>query len=161
MPLKRQPTPDEIAVLAEELRPLWRDGDVVRPWLRKHATRLRSLIADGWSWAGLATVLTQAGITYRTKRPWTVNALKAEVSRANAPSKSRKSTPGNMAAEMPLAEAFSEARLMMAEPHITIERAGVCFPKFAPASLKPYEPPRARTPEEEKEIETLRKRIFK
>jgi hypothetical protein len=87
MPFKRQPTPDEIDGLADAFRPLWRDGDVVRPWLRRYATRLRALIADGWSWEGLAAVLTQAGITYRTKRPWTANALKVEVCRATAPLK--------------------------------------------------------------------------
>jgi hypothetical protein len=160
MPLKRQPTPEEIDVLADEFRPLWRDGDVIRPWLRKHGRRLRALIADGWSWAALATVLTRAGITYRTKRPWTVNALKAEVSRANAPSKAHKSTQGPKAADMRLGEAFSSATPIVVEPHIAPERAGV-FPMFAPASLKPYEPPRARSPEEEREIETLRSRIFK
>jgi hypothetical protein len=160
MPFKRRPTPNEIDVLADEFRPLWRDGDVVRPWLRTHAMRLRSLIADGWSWAGLATVLTQAGITYRTRRPWTVNALKAEVSRANAPLKAHKSAPRNMAEEMPRTSSQSETRPMMSGPLPALDRAGV-FPKFAPASLKPYESPRPRTPEEDSEIENLRRRIFK
>ena len=41
-------------------------------------------------------VLTQAGVTDRTKRPWTVNALKAEVSRANASPKTYKSASGTM-----------------------------------------------------------------
>jgi hypothetical protein len=61
---------------------------------------------------------------------------------------------------MRLGEAFSSATPIVVEPHIAPERAGV-FPMFAPASLKPYEPPRARSPEEEREIETLRSRIFK
>jgi hypothetical protein len=134
MPFKRRPTPDEIDVLADEFRPLWRDGDVVRPWLRTHAMRLRSLIADGWSWAGLATVLTQAGITYRTRRPWTVNALKAEVSRANAPLKAYKSTPRDVAAEMLRPSSFGETRPMMSGSLNALDRSGV-FPKFAPARI--------------------------
>jgi hypothetical protein len=160
MPFKRHPTPDEINTLADEFRPLWRDGDVVRPWLRIHAIRLRSLIADGWSWAGLATVLTQAGITYRTRRPWTVNALKAEVSRANVPLKAHKLAPRNVATEMPQRSSFSEMTPIMSGSLGGLERVGV-FPKFAPASLKPYGSPRPLAPEEDPETERLRRRIFK
>ena len=36
MSLKRRPTDDEIEALAELFRPLWRQGDIMRPWLRQH-----------------------------------------------------------------------------------------------------------------------------
>jgi hypothetical protein len=87
MPTKRQPSDAEIEALAEEFRALWRSGDVMIPWLRKHQSRLRSMISDEWSWAHLAEALTRAGITYKTGRPWTADNLRHDVRRASLPLK--------------------------------------------------------------------------
>lgn len=84
MPYKRTATDDEIAVLAERLRPLWRSGDAVRPWLRKHGDLLINLVHDDWSWDGVAAALNGAGITYRTGNPWTGKRLNREYHRARA-----------------------------------------------------------------------------
>jgi hypothetical protein len=46
MPYKRPATDDEITALAERLRPLWRSGDAVRPWLRKHGDLLINFVHD-------------------------------------------------------------------------------------------------------------------
>ena len=93
MPYK-PPMPDEdIEALAAELRPLWRKGKAVRPWLRKHAPRLIELVRDEWTWACVGRALTQAGITYRTGRPWDGEHLRTQVARATAPLKGRQAAP--------------------------------------------------------------------
>ncbi|HTH99352.1 MAG TPA: hypothetical protein VL752_00280 [Acidisoma sp.] len=85
MPLKRQPSEAELDALAAEFRLLGRPGDVIRPWLQKQPVRIKTLVADDWSWATVADALTRAGNTYRTKRPWTGDGLKSQVRRAALP----------------------------------------------------------------------------
>ena len=87
MSLKRRPTDAEIEALAEIFRPLWRQGDIMRPWLRQHHELLRSLVHGDWSWAAVGAALTKLGITYRTGTPWTDKRLRSELSRALMPLK--------------------------------------------------------------------------
>ncbi|MCU4162107.1 hypothetical protein AiwAL_18805 [Acidiphilium sp. AL] len=87
MSLKRRPTDADIEALAEIFRPLWREGDIMRPWLRQHHELLRSLVHGEWSWAAVGAALTKVGITYRTGTPWTDKRLRSELSRALMPLK--------------------------------------------------------------------------
>jgi hypothetical protein len=87
MSLKRKPTDAEIEALAEIFRPLWQQGDILRPWLRQHHELLRSLVHGEWSWAAVGAALTKVGITYRTGMPWTDKRLRSELSRALLPLK--------------------------------------------------------------------------
>ncbi|GAN82308.1 hypothetical protein [Acidocella aminolytica] len=87
MSLKRRPTEADIEALAEIFRPLWRQGDIMRPWLRQHHELLRSLVHGDSSWAAIGAALTKLGITYRTGTPWTDKRLRSELSRALMPLK--------------------------------------------------------------------------
>jgi hypothetical protein len=87
MPLKRTPSDDEIKTLAEQFQKLWRPGDVIRPWLRKHNDMVLELVHDDWSWAAIADALTLAGITYRTGRPWTAEWIRRDFQRSVLPLK--------------------------------------------------------------------------
>jgi hypothetical protein len=156
MPVKRKPSEAELAALAEEFRALWRQGDVVVPWLRKHKNRLRALIVDDWSWAAIANALTRAGITYRTGRPWTANNLRYDVRRASRPLK-RQLIAGTAAA-VPQAAASPIPAQAVAAPILPPSASAV--PRFKPGSLKPYEPPRPPTADEEREREAVRKKIY-
>jgi len=156
MPVKRQPSEAELAALAEEFRALWRQGDVVVPWLRKHKNRLRALIADDWSWAAIADALTRAGITYRTGRPWTANNLRYDVRRASRPLK--RHLIAGPAPAMPQPAAGRIPAQAAATP--ILPPSGSAVPSFKPASLRPYQPPRPRTADEEKEREAVRKKIY-
>lgn len=96
MSRKRIHTEAEIEALAEMLRPLWRQGDVVRPWLRQHYDMLFDLVHGHWSWAAIARAMTLAGITYRTGKAWDADWLQSEVYRARQPLKGyrRKTSAG-------------------------------------------------------------------
>lgn len=87
MTYKRTPTDDEIDALAELFRPLWRTGEAVRPWLRKHAVMLIDLVHDDWSWAGVAAALDRAGVSYKTGNPWQAEQLRAKIAAARRPLK--------------------------------------------------------------------------
>jgi hypothetical protein len=87
MTYKRTPTDDEIETLAAQFRPLWRTGEAVRPWLRKHAVMLIDLVHDDWSWAGVAIALDRAGIAYKTGNPWQAEQLRAKIAAARRPLK--------------------------------------------------------------------------
>ncbi len=87
MALKRIPSDEEIHALAARFRALWSPGDVIRPWLRRHAEMFLGLVQSGWSWAAIARVMTQAGITYRTGKPWTADWLQSDFYRARLPLK--------------------------------------------------------------------------
>lgn len=87
MSRKRIHTEAEIESLAEMLRPLWRQGDVVRPWLRQHYGTLLELVHGDWSWAAIARAMTLAGITYSTGKAWDADWLQSEVYRARRPLK--------------------------------------------------------------------------
>jgi len=92
------PAEDEITLLAEHFKKLWREGNAIRPWLRKHADMLVNLVHDDWSWAGLAEALTLAGITYRTGRPWKAEQLRVHIATARLPLKSSRRKNGSAAA---------------------------------------------------------------
>ncbi len=171
MPIKRQPSEAELDALAERFRVLWRQGDVLRPWLRKHHAMIRALVHDDWSWATVAEALTRAGITWRTGRAWLAEGLRREIVRASIPLKSQDRAsqapspaapypaPGTPAA--PQAAAVSPARAQApTAPSVAPPPSGSTVPRFKPASLKPYEPPRPPTPDEEKEREAVRKKIY-
>jgi hypothetical protein len=87
MALKRIPSDGEIDALVARFRALWSPGDVIRPWLRQHAEMLLELAQSGWSWAAIARAMTQAGITYRTGKPWTADWLQSDAYRARLPLK--------------------------------------------------------------------------
>ena len=87
MALRRIPSDDEINALAARFRALWSPGDVIRPWLRQHSEMLLDLIQTGWSWGAIARAMTQAGITYRTGKPWTADWLQSDAYRARLPLK--------------------------------------------------------------------------
>ena len=173
MPIKRQPNDDELDALAGRFRALWRAGNVLRPWLRKHHALFRELVDDDGSWAAVAAALTRAGITWRTGRPWSAEGLRREIVRACLPLKK----PGR-AAQAPspspsIPEPHTQAAPIGAAPAPAQPRRGSgavpstlppsndpTVPRFKPASLKPHEPPRPPTPEEEQERDALRKRFF-
>jgi hypothetical protein len=169
MPIKRQPSEAELDALAERFRALWRAGDVLRPWLRKHHAMFRALVHDDWSWAAVAVALTRAGITWRTGRAWSAEGLRREVVRASLPLKSRgwaaeapapaSSDPASGAPAGPQAAAASPVPAQAA-PAPAPPPSGSTVPRFKPASLKPYEPQRPPTADEEKEREAVRKKIY-
>lgn len=116
MSRKRTPTMAEIEALADTFRPLWRQGDVVRIWLRQHHALLRSLVHNEWSWAAIGEALTQAGITYRTGKPWTAKQLRSELSRALIPLKGyRQRAPQEQAQAAP-ATALSSGSVVQTPP---------------------------------------------
>jgi len=174
MPFKRQPSDEELIQLAEEFRHLWQSGNVIRPWLRKHQARLRALVAGDWSWATLADALTRAGITYRSKRPWTGDGLRAEVRRAGLPLKSRpRDAPSTTTGQIPAADSpapqppsldvvipkSTHARPSPAELEPASDNRGRSVPRFKPGAIRPPEPPRPLTQDEIEEREVMRRRL--
>jgi len=157
MPIKRQPVEAELDALAERLRTLWREGDVLRPWLRKHEAMIRDLVDHEWSWTSVAAALTRAGITWRTRRPWSAEGLRREVVRAAIPLKSRgkrqSPSPGVQPRVQPEASQSTAAADRAAAD-------GVSAPRFRPARPKPYEPPRPLTPAEEQERAAIHKKLY-
>ena len=87
MPYKRTPTDEEIAALADQFRPLWRQNEPMRPWLRKHGEALMELVHGDWSWDSVAAALNRAGITYQTGNPWTGYRLRRNYLTAKIPLK--------------------------------------------------------------------------
>lgn len=161
--------------MAERFRALWREGEILRPWLRKHHMLFRELVDDDGSWAAVAAALTRAGITWRTGRPWSGEGLRREIVRARVLLKKQDRTAHAQAPALPPStEAIHAqsaqssmvpmqplpARPNLADGEISPAPNGPTVPRFKPASLRPYEPPPPPTPEEEKEREAMRKRIF-
>ena len=167
MPIKRQPSDAELDALAAQLRILWREGDVIRPWLRKHHDMIRNLVHEDWSWASLAVALTRAGISWRTGRAWSAEGLRREIVRATIPLKRRSTTSADAAAVHP-SPAPTGRTATHEVPNSAVQTTATCptlesraaAPRFKPASLRPHEAPRAPTPEEEREREVIRKGIF-
>lgn len=167
MPIKRQPSETELDALAALFRTLWREGDVIRPWLRMHHDMIRDLVHDDWSWASLAVALTRAGISWRTGRAWSAEGLRREIVRATIPLKSRRKvfadsapvSPSPTPTGSPVAREVPDTPAQTAATCSTLA-SGATAPRFKPASLKPHEPPRVPTPEEEQEREVVRKGIF-
>ncbi len=177
MSLKRKPTDAEIETLAATFRPLWRPGDVVRPWLRQHRDMLLELVHGEWSWAAVGAALSKAGITYRTGAPWTAKALRSEFSRAQAPLKGYRRRPG------PSEDAASEPLTVPTEPVATMETgmippavpfpapvapplppgpgpSAASGPRFKPASLRVHAPPPVLSEAERAAIDRNRRLTF-
>ena len=152
MSLKRRPTDADIEALADIFRPLWRQGDILRPWLRQHHELLRSLVHGEWSWAAVGEALTKLGITYRTGTPWTDKRLRSELSRALMPLKGYRQRQPKPEAR-PTAEiaippgAVAQTNLPPNPPPPAVAAA----PRFKPASFRIPEsspPPGESTPSE-------------
>jgi hypothetical protein len=166
MPFKRLVPDDEIEILAEQLRTLWRPGDVIRPWLRRHGEMLLELVHGDWSWSAIASAMTKAGITYRTGKPWTADWLQSDFYRARAPLKGhvRKRRPENDAAAEPIValpppqiEPSAQAGLPTRSiEEIPPDQAPKVEPRFKPVSIKPFEPRRPPSEEELAQIERNR-----
>ena len=175
MSLKRKPTDAEIETLAATFRPLWRPGDVVRPWLRQHQDMLLELVHSEWSWAAVGAALSKAGITYRTGAPWTAKALRSEFSRAQAPLKgyrrrsgrSEDATSAQPPVEAPVtigagvvpSAALPAAPVMAPLPPVPGPSAA-SGPRFKPASLRVQEPPPVLSEAERAEIDCNRRLTF-
>lgn len=187
MPAKRTPTEAEMEALTTEFRALWHAGEVIGPWLRKHQNRFRDLLDDGWAWASIGEALTKAGVTYKTGRAWSGEALRLDVKRASrplkrtrravaaspmpgetpTPSPANASPPQDMAGQAP-AQAkptFKPASLLAAAPQAAGGQAqaeapaGPTVPRFKAFTVKPQDPPRPLTPEQQQEREAIRKRF--
>ena len=164
MSQKRMPSDHEIASLAIRFRELWKPGEEIRPWLREQSELLLELVHGKWSWASMARVLTGAGITYRTGKPWSAGLLRKDFSRAQSPLKGyarrRKiELPDIVLAAPPVIEPITSAR-MSGEVMTPTSNAGATNPRFKPAVAKPYAPPVQLTAEERAEIDENRKRIL-
>jgi hypothetical protein len=175
MSLKRKPTDAEIEMLAATFRPLWRPGDVVRPWLCQHQDMLLELVHGEWSWAAIGAALSKAGITYRTGAPWTAKALRSEFSRAQMPLKGYRRRPGRSedaaseplpveamvtigAGVVPPAAAPAAPVILPLPPGAGSSAASA--PRFKPASLRVHEPPPVLSEAEQAEIERNRRLNF-
>jgi len=184
MTYKRTPTDDEIEALAEQLRPLWRAGNAVRPWLRKHATMLIDLVHEEWSWADVAAALDRAGIAYKTGNPWQAEQLRAKIAGTRRPlkhataalAKGSDAPPDRISEDdrvvvisppakpldlrIPASGRRPDLRLQAAVHEQNAPPCNVPEPRFKPAVAKPYAPPVPLTAEERAEIDENRKRIL-
>jgi hypothetical protein len=152
MPVKRQPSEAEINALAVDLAVLWRTGDVIGPWLRKHHGKLLALVHDDWSWSALAAALTIARVTYRTGRAWSADNLRRDVWRARRPLKAclGGGTAVHAAPRAPCPEPSPPPRESGAPPP----------PPFRPGTLNPDIPLRTASPEEEQQYRQLHRILF-
>ena len=175
MSLKRKPTDAEIEMLAATFRPLWRPGDVVRPWLRQHQDMLLELVHGEWSWAAIGAALSKAGITYRTGAPWTAKALRSEFSRAQTPLKGYRrrlgspeaaaSAPPPVEAQVTIGAGVVSPAAAPAAPVMSPLPPGpgpsaASGPRFKPASLRVHEAPPVLSEAERAEIERNRRLTF-
>jgi hypothetical protein len=159
MPRKRKPTDDEIDILADQFRQLWRPGDVLRPWFRQHQNMLLDLVHGAWSWESVGQALTKAGITYGTGKPWTARWLQSDFSRAQQPLKgygNNKPKPNSAPTPSPVAPALPPVLITPATP--PPPKSG--GPRFKPATFRVVEPARALSETERVEIERNRRLIF-
>jgi hypothetical protein len=73
----------DVAVLARSWAAGWVAGAPVARWLKYHVDEMTRLIHDeGWSWQDLTEAMNQAGIFYRTGRPWSPDLLSDKAARA-------------------------------------------------------------------------------
>ncbi|OYV48268.1 MAG: hypothetical protein B7Z77_10805 [Acidocella sp. 20-58-15] len=161
MSLKRRPTDADIEALAEILRPLWRQGDIMRPWLRQHHELLRSLVHGEWSWAAVGAALTKVGITYRTGTPWTDKRLRSEFSLAQKPLKGyRQRQPKPEAQPMAQTAIPPGAGAQADLPPIPPPPAVAAAPRFKPASFRIPESSRAPSESTPAEIARNHRQTF-
>jgi hypothetical protein len=158
MPKKRIPSADEIEVMAADILLYMKHGETIRPFIRRNRERLRAIVKDE-SWATLALVLTKAGITYGTGRPWTEHILQQEFFHATAPSK-RQNKHVSSGSQQPAHghEKFSQNAELIAEgaqrPQALIR------PRFTPATVRRHEPGRILSDDEMARQEALDERVF-
>jgi hypothetical protein len=184
MTYKRTPTDDEIEALAEQFRPLWRAGEAIRPWLRKHALMLNDLVHDDWSWAGVAAALDRAGIAYRTGNPWQAEQLRAKIAGTRRPLKHAKAALAKVSGALPGGSSEDDRVIEPSPPANAPELrrpvsqrrpdpppqpgasernsppGHIPEPRFKPAVARPYAPPVQLTAEERVEIDENRKRVL-
>ena len=176
---KRIPSEAEIQELAVEFRVLWKQGEALRPWLRRHRKKLLEMVHGEWSWAALARALTKAEITFSTGKPWSDRTLCHEFVHATARLKGyarRRKSSNDTGAELNNGPAVESGAVFCGEPQKVAspladtivphkepgEQISVAKPAkpFKPFTLKPYVPPRAFTPDEIREHEELRLRLY-
>jgi hypothetical protein len=179
MPKRREPSDDEIAALAKELRLLWQRGEALRPWLRKYRQMILDLVHDDWPWAAMAKVFSKAGIKYKAGKgqDWHAEGLRREFVRAAIPLKRDKNPEnatdkrGKTQINTPLGEierAVPDASdsLPVVTPYAR-DRFGTAdasafsaAPVFKAFSLKRQEPPPELSPAAIEERDVVRRRIF-
>jgi hypothetical protein len=179
MPKKREASADEIAALAKQFRAIWRKGDALRPWMRRHRQMVVDLVHDGYSWDAVAKAFSKAKIKYQdgNGQDWHAEGLRREFLRAAQPLKRDKNPsivinaqkvgeakdPLNIAPlndEIP-ADPFSVASFS-APNASAAEYAGppAPVPRFKPVSFRPPEPRRIPSAEELAEIDQNRRLTF-
>jgi hypothetical protein len=188
MPKRHEPSHDETEALAATFRALWRRGEPLRPWLRKHRQMVLDLVHDEWSWNSIAKVFSVAGIKYREgkSKDWHGEGLRCEFARASLPLKRDKNpaividerhspriidgasvsfTGGTPAATAHVVSvnAFDRAGSVAAIPaaqSVTPAALTTPAPIFKAFSLKPQETQPGPSPAEYEEQEAIRKRMF-
>lgn len=179
MPKKREASADEIAALAKRFRALWRKGDTLRPWLRKHRQMVLDLVHNDYSWDAIAKAFSKAKIKYRDGhgQDWHAEGLRREFVRAAQPLK-RDKNPSIMISAQMTGEAKDAINAPRLAGEITVDSFGVAsisvsneptavattesasVPRFRPVSFRPPEPRRMPSPEELAEIEQNRRLTF-
>jgi len=158
MPKKRIPSADEIEVMATDILLYVKHGETIRPFIRRNRERLRAIVKDE-SWATLALVLTKAGITYGTGKPWTEHILQQEFFHATASSK-RQNRRVSSGSQQPAHghEKFSQDAEQIAE---SAQRPQALIrPRFTPATIRRPEPGRILSDDEVARLEALDERVF-
>jgi hypothetical protein len=98
MVYRRNHTQAEIETLAQTFRESWNDGQLIRPWLRRHGEEMRTLVRDEyWAWDNIGKALSLAGIKFKTGNPWGGENLRRSVALALKPRKGRGRPAANAA----------------------------------------------------------------
>jgi hypothetical protein len=98
MVYRRDHSEAEIQKLAEQFRESWNEGQLIRPWLRRHGGELQALVRDeDWAWMNIGKALTLAGIKFKTGNPWGGENLRRSVALALMPRKGRGRPAANAA----------------------------------------------------------------
>ena len=176
MPKKREASADEIAALAKQFRALWRKGDTLRPWLRKHRQMVIDLVHNDYSWDAIAKAFSKAKIKYRDGhgQDWHAEGLRREFVRAAQPLKHDKDPSIVISAQKTgqakdalnasrfTDETSSDSSSFSAShsPAAAVPAPSACVPRFKPVSFRPREPRPMPSPEELAEIEQNRRLTF-
>ena len=121
---------------------------MIRSWLRQHAEMLLELVQSGWSWAAIARAMTQAGITYRTSKPWTANWLQSDAYRARLPLKGyrRKGQAGHALGQETRAPSPPPMSPVPAQDTWPNHPAPMEEPEFQPATFIDWDAKRSEVP---------------
>jgi len=181
MPKKREATIDEITALSKQFRTLWRKGDALRPWLRKHRQMVIGLVHNGYSWDAIAKAFSKAKIKYRGGhgRDWHGEGLRREFVRAAQPLKRDKNPSiviyAQKAGQIQIKDALDAPRLAAEtqgdslavasfsaphDPTVAVDAPSPPVSRFKPVSFRPPEQRRMPSPEELAEIEQNRRLTF-